>query len=932
MAYSSLILVLPCHCWEDFPVDHTGETAADLLAGWTSLWHPTLIAQANSIPNWVRFDESNALIDSGLVVIPRICRTELPDDYDDRVKSAGARLVDSNHERGPLVAKLLEGVEAATVNPDLVQDFYALGYCFLQIEVLTRQMRYSSSLDESQFKQKTVQAAKSAVEGNCEAARTAIKSCFDLLSEQRDHYYPVEIFLIDLILMAPTTLGESLAQTLGSTEPINILLPASLLETLHTKQPGNLALLKQAIGDGRVGLVGGEFSEEPLPLLSVESMLAQLDAGLQTFDRSVGARPRVFGRRRFGLNPMLPQILKKFDFVGVLHATLDEGRFPESSQSRANWEGADGTTMDSLCQIPLDAARPETFSNLSTQLSESMDTDHVATRVFARWPGPISPWYEDLKRAARYTSSLGKFVTVDEYFSAASYAHTSDRFEVDQYRSPFLLQSARGENPNLISQSVAYWKTQIQFECCSAVNTALAGLTGAIPPARQTPARMKHPSPDRETDKKNDYLAKNLSNLASHLTSNTELKAGHFLFNPLSFSRRFGVTMDNNPTGSSAISLVGKTIHIGGHHTYDAIVDLPPMASAWWTDSTKRLHSATQTTTVAEDHRLRNEYMEVSIDPKTGGILSIRDYKHRGNRLSQRLIMMSKSFDEEPALSCQMQANEVAITANGPIRGQITSRGNLVGPNGQCLASFQQVCELWRQDRVLRLHITLNPTMNLSGNPWVEYFASRVAWADEMAVLWQSANMTRQQTRANRIESPMYVDIESNNKTSIIAGGLPYHRRVGYRMLDTLLIVPGESARTFQLGVAVDVPQSLRAAYHFLVDPCTLHTECPVPSEGQPKWLYHIDARNIVVTHWTSIDDDQQCVGIRLRMLETEGRSARVKLRAFRPLTSGKKLNFLDGQMATCFVESQALQVDMAPHEWSTIEARWIDTDDHLKK
>ncbi len=45
MNYQQLIVVLPCHSLEDFPTHHEGDDATGLLAAWTALWHPALIAR-----------------------------------------------------------------------------------------------------------------------------------------------------------------------------------------------------------------------------------------------------------------------------------------------------------------------------------------------------------------------------------------------------------------------------------------------------------------------------------------------------------------------------------------------------------------------------------------------------------------------------------------------------------------------------------------------------------------------------------------------------------------------------------------------------------------------------------------------------------------------------------------------------------------------
>ena len=39
------------------------------------------------------------------------------------------------------------------------------------------------------------------------------------------------------------------------------------------------------------------------------------------------------------------EILKGLGFEGALHATLDDGHFPEGTQSKIDWEGIDGTSI-----------------------------------------------------------------------------------------------------------------------------------------------------------------------------------------------------------------------------------------------------------------------------------------------------------------------------------------------------------------------------------------------------------------------------------------------------------------------------------------------------------------------------------------------------------------------------------------------------------
>jgi len=62
-------------------------------------------------------------------------------------------------------------------------------------------------------------------------------------------------------------------------------------------------------------------------------------------------------------------------------------------------------------------------------------------------------------------------------------------------------------------------------------------------------------------------------------------------------------------------------------------------------------------------------------------------------------------------------------------------------------------------------------------------------------------NTIGRRTDAKYLEAPQFLDLRSaGGRTVILPGGLPFHRRGGGRMLDTLLVVQGESARRFRLG------------------------------------------------------------------------------------------------------------------------------------
>ena len=158
------------------------------------------------------------------------------------------------------------------------------------------------------------------------------------------------------------------------------------------------------------------------------------------------------------MTPILPQILDHLGFTGVVHATLDDGRFPVGNTSRQRWEGIDGTTVEALLRVPIDASRAEGFLRLPHALSGVADMDNQPTVIFAHWPGNTSPWYEDIHRARRYTTVLGSFRTLPDYFERTGTSGHQTAPKADEYRSPYLKQAVAAGQPDPISRWVRYYR------------------------------------------------------------------------------------------------------------------------------------------------------------------------------------------------------------------------------------------------------------------------------------------------------------------------------------------------------------------------------------------------------------------------------------------------------------------------------------------
>lgn len=927
MKYQELIILLPCHSLEDFPTHHHGDDAQGLLANWSALWHPALLAAADALPRWYRADDPPEEVAGRLIAVPSVSQAQIPTGFAQRAKGDGACLVRNKLDRAEIVRTALESLDGGDggIDPELAADFLALGYCYLQIQLLTRQLRYSSNLDETHFKKQTLAAATAAVEHNEPLAREKLAACFDVLAEERYRYYPSDAFVLDLTMLAPTTIGAGLRDALGGPAAVNLLLSGDLLDQIAQREPETLAAIQRALAENRLGLIGGEQTEQRLPLLSHESLLAELRQGLATSERLLGKRPLVYGRQRFGLTPILPQVLRKLGFEAALHVTFEDGTFPAGSQAKIRWEGADGTSIDSFARMPFDASKPETYLGFAVRIGESIDRDHVAAILLAHWPGTVSPWFHDLQRIGRYGSVLGKFVTVEQFFRDTDLPVHQDRYEAHQYKSPYLKQAVIRRQPDPISTSVRDWRQFYEQQAAETFGTLATLVSRADEAAEQ-----------RQAESLDAALEKFAASL---LRGSGPAQRGCLVANPTSFLRRLNV----ETTGLRGLPANERPVYAAAESAetpprQQLVVDVPPLGFAWLAPeqgSAGKAAAKKPARTLVDGLLLHNEFIQALIDPITGTLRALKDYKSRSNRMSQQIAFRlggsaTRAAGEtwkEPDSSAGysvMAADSVEATIATAALGEIVARGRLLNREGKTLAGFRQTYRLWRGSRVLHVEVELDPQTECQSDPWNSYYCARIAWASPGAELYRAANETRVKAESKRIEAPHYLEIDDGVlKNTLLTGGLPFHIRQELTRLDSLLIVRGETARVFRFGLALDLTHPMQEAISFLSPTVSLCEDRPPPASAASSWLFHIDAKNVVATHWQPLVEAGRAIGFRVRLLETEGRPAQVKLSTFRPVAAARKVDFRGTTTGDCTLADGKLQLPMSGNEWVEIEAKW---------
>jgi alpha-mannosidase len=917
MGFSKTILLLPCHSLEDFPTHNEGDEAEGLLSAWCCGWHPRILAATGNLPQWSRADDPPQDLTDKLIVIPAVSQAELPSGFVKKAREAGATVI-TEDEFPQMVDSALAALDDSgpALDEGTVSDFFALAYAYLQIELLTRQMRYACNLDEAAFADEAVAAARFALEGDEKTCFDRLSRGFDLIAEERDHYYSVEAFLLDITLVAPTTIGPALRKQVASSVPTTLLLTGSTLEEIARTAPDLLEEIRAAWDAGRISIAGGDYSEGVrFPVMSHEQILSEIKKGLATFQRLLGRRPVVYGRRVSGLTPALPQILKKLGFQGVFHFSLDDGKVPQSGQAKLRWEGIDGSVIDALSRPPQDANRPETYLSFAMKMGESMDMDFVATVSMAHWPGQTRLWHDLMQRTARFGPALGRFATADEYFEESASVGHNDSFEADRYTTNYLRQDIIRNVENPLSTVATQWVDSLAQQADAALRLAAAAVIGTDQPAdgSSTPAQV---------------LAETV----------TEPGDGTLAVNPWPATSRIPLTFDNLAAAPTAAGFVYAREQ--PEHGKRAVIDVPPVGFAWvgagdgptTANATKSLFGKKREASVAEDLVLRNEYFELRVHPQSGGIQSITPFSSRSNLITQLLAMRLGEKSTEPgqrwrdpdelAVYSEMKADNIQIVSSSPVYGAIESTGQLLSPDGEPVATFRQQMQVWRGSRLVNLTIDIDPILKLRADPWRSYIANRLAWGDEGATVTRSFHETTQTVDAKRFASPLHVGIDNGtHKLTLLPHGMPYHRLTGFRMLDSLLIVRGETRRSFRLSLGVDIPQAYLAACQEMVPAAV------VTGVGRPQpdhaWLFHTGARNIAMTNWEPWIKEGEFIGVRCRMLETAGLPARAKVAGPRNFTSGRVVDLLGEPISDCPIEDGRAVVEIAPFEWSEVELRW---------
>ncbi len=957
MSFEELLVLIPSHSLEDFPQEQGEEEAASLLNAFAVLWHPQLLATSKVLPSWSRADSPPETAKKRLVIVPKMCESWIPAGWADRLVMDGSVVLRNLSDREAMLREALAVLTPVeSLSAELAADFMALGFCHLQLELLSRKMRNYANLDEELLKREAITAAEAAVAGEEDLARSKLRLCFEKLTEAREKFYPVDCYLIDICLLIPRLADQNLVNSLLTLKPMNVLASVKDLEQIAAEHPEIQSALREAWHRGSLDIISGEYAEPPTALWPLGSILWHFERGRAGLEKLFQKHSVSWGRRRYGMFAQLPQLLKRGGFIGGMHVVLDDGIYPDTEQSKFRWEGSDGTVIDAVSRIPLAADSTTSYLRFADRMSESMDHDQVAAVFFARWPESKSPFFEDLRRMHTYAPVLGRWVTLADFFANTDSSTRLSTYKPKEYLAPYMIQSVAREEQQPVSRFVDQFARRQTLETglwLSGLNLALRGKSPQSSPLEEKLETLDEPPAAEAVAQIEADLTKFVTEagkqLATVIMHGSGTQPGYLIINPLAFRRVVAVDL---PDRTHPPQLTGENSHLqwdGNRHCMT--VDVAGSGFLWVPAGTNAATNASPVK-MAEDYLLRNDFFEVHLSPETGGIRQVSKYDRSPNRISQQLtyryarertITVGQGDQAEDIKSyyAEMRGTGMRILSSGPAVGEIETQGEIVDQkSGQSLASFKQVVRVWRARPFVELEIELTPQKLPDAEPWHNYYTSRFAWYDETASLTRSVLMGAHEASGDRLEAPHYFEIATETqRTTILPMGLPFHRKTGPRMVDTILITQRETARKFKIVIAIDQNYPMQAALDAFTPAVVIPTSEGPPRGSTQGWFFHVSSRSVqIVGLLPLLNPPPEPVGdweppapaippsgagCTVRLQETEGRPTRVKLRCFRTPTSARQRDFLGKTIADLTITEDSVSVDLTSHEIADIEVRF---------
>ncbi len=893
-------VLIPAATLEDFPSDLSDYDARSMLAAWTVLWHPQLLVATGQLPGWFRADSPPEPKPGVLILAPAPSLAQLPADFQARAEACQDCHLVTGGSRSELLSNIgaigLESVPPQLLDVPTISDgdrqvasddFYAAAYASLQIQVMTRRLRYTSNLDEIHLQNRVIDAAKSFISGDAKQSIAALHDVFDCLAEERDHYFSSsDPHLIDLTLVTPSTVDAMLDQidAIASADTCedaldisqNVLIDQDVAEALCRVPDTRIQKLRQLIEQNRIGWAGGGPSAATcLDTMSLSEAEQAIATATQACQKIVGSEPQVFARFSGGWSGDMTWVLANLGYQGLVPIDFAAGTGHGDEAKLLLDTGA--AQLEALTAKPIDASSDAAFLTLGTRLGEGIDSGEIATALFAHWPGQGCESFGDVRRAATWSLCLGRFWKIDDYFSEGEHPyHHGDIAATSKSAAGLLDEIVQRNQPDPISGLANRFCQTIRQE----QQDVVAGLADLV-------SGSKSDGDDPVQAFANAVLG---NQAASQSPSNQTM-----LVNAASIGRRATVQVDH-PVSPNA-KYVFATSDCGSQT--DVTVDIPACGFVLLGDGASHVQSkslmqrirgsfARGNRSIASKERsdgsirLQNEFMEVMISQLTGGIAGVYSGSVRGNRFSMKLIHHQAGIVGDPADSVMVR-DSLQVGRSTAATGTAVVSGHLLeSEGGKELAKFKLEYQLDRGSRVLQVIGELKPIEPIRGKPWNNYFAARAAVAGEAAIYRPIVRDKLQRRLSRRFVAPLGLIVDEAERQTLIAShGLGFHRQISDRFVDTLLLVENETKQSFKFCYGFDVPSPVVAARSLIAPPDSVPVSAG-NSNANIGWIIHATPNSLLVSKLSVDRRSDGRLAALVRLTQTRSQPCKAVIRFLR--------------------------------------------------
>lgn len=852
-------------------------------------------------------------------------------------------------------------------------DFFALGYMWWQTQILTRRLRYTSNLDQIYFESRLVAAAEHFVAGDMAAASDSLHDCYDALAEERDHYFSSDPAIVDLTLLTPgvldawlasrahpenSSIGDAAAtRRTGLATPENILVDESVAAAILQGDPDRRAQFRACLKSAdagaskqsheAVGWCGGgpasDFSFDASSTATCEQRIAE---AVRTVKESGSAPLEVYARLGGGVAGEWVPAIAAAGFRGIIPIDFLGGRGFDDESKVLLGEG--DYEIEALTAKPIDADDESSFLTLSAKLGEAIDRGEIATALLAHWPGGGCDSFDDVRRAASWSLCLGKFWRIDEYFTEGE--------------RPF----HHGSSPSVAAAPVQtvgdlyQRRSQLAADLQSQLNSNLRGMAALLAPAAEATLPMQPFVALNDNDKLESDLCQQIATSLGYTVDTAVIGSPSSAENLL-------LLHPNHPAVRTSLTVAGKvsanTAPIFHAESTGAttrlIADVPAWGFALVGSAATRqpgdnAHSASPVQKfmrlfsggpgkMIEGNQFSNEFMEVTIDRRHGGIDAVYSGPGRGNRFSMRVLISPRAnIDPESKTDATDSRWETVCTRLETVedtrhRAVMELEGEFrLSPEAAKLpdpldteslhrkpTKWQAQYSLERGSRRLLYRIRFDNHVDAStsiADAWKSAPVLRMAMAEAAPVVRSISREKLVRTSARSFTSSLGFVIDEDSRSTLIScSGATVHRRCGERFFDTIVAADclGKTAtagdtsawtpwQSFAFGF--DVRQAVASAKSFALGDQVCSVPITTAGNGaspqsfakisQRGWLMHpapmsLEVQVVSVGRVTGEGDVPDCMALHLRVIQTAGRAVAASLRFCRDVHSAYEVSSL---------------------------------------